>query len=100
MEHVSNEEKAMEFAKYHCANELNLIQTYNAALDTAQWKDEQYEQEKQQWIEKTCEWIKDNATYYAYWEWNGDTYEKEMVFDAECCAEAFIEAIKESMKGE
>lgn len=55
MEHISNEEKAEQIAQYHCANKLSLIQAYNAALDVAEWKDEQHAKEKQQWIIKACD---------------------------------------------
>lgn len=39
---TQNEKKAREIAQYHCANELSLIQSYNAALEAMEWKDEQF----------------------------------------------------------
>lgn len=94
---MTNEEKARELCMAIEPPYIDFIQqNYKTALQAMKWKDEQHKQEKQQWIDKACEWIKDNATYYAYWEWNGDTYEKEVVFDAEECDEAF----KKAMKGE
>ena len=36
---TQNEIKAKEIAQYHCYNELNLIQAYNAALEAMEWKD-------------------------------------------------------------
>ena len=38
---TQNEIKAKEIAQYHCANELNLIQAYNAALEAMEWKQDQ-----------------------------------------------------------
>ena len=52
--------------------------------------------QKQKLIDEACEWIKDNAIYYAHWERNGDTYAREIVFDCEEC----VEALKQSMEGE
>lgn len=92
---MTNEEKANEIAREMLPyNNAEYHACYSSAMQAMQWKDDQHKQEKQQWIEKTCEWIKDNATYYAHWEWNGNTYEKEVVFDAECCVDAFEESIK------
>ena len=62
---MTNEEKANEIAHYHCSSELNLLQAYNSALDMAEWKDEQFAEEKQQLIEKACEWLDKNASGYA-----------------------------------
>lgn len=46
-------------------------------------------------IEKACEWLEDMACYYAHWEYNGDTYEKEVVYDTEKLIEDFKKAMEE-----
>jgi hypothetical protein len=81
---MTNEEKAEQIAQYHCANKLNLIQAYNAALDMAEWKDEEHAKEKQQWIEKACEWLEPVFKDLAGYNCGGD----------------LIEDFKQSMKGE
>ena len=42
------------------------VNAYGACMEMAQWKDEQHEKEKQQWIELTVEWLQKNADNYAY----------------------------------
>ena len=59
----------------------------------AQWAD-QHPKDNLVDIDNVCEFIKNNASYYAYWEWNGDTYEKEVFFDTEKCIDAFKQATK------
>ena len=44
---------------------------------------------KEQMIEKACEWLEDQAAYYSHWEYNGDTYEKEIVVDTDKMIEQF-----------
>lgn len=46
-------------------------------------------------IVKVCEWLKDMACIYAYWEYNGDTYEKEVVYDTEQLIKDFKKAMEE-----
>ena len=46
-------------------------------------------------IKKACEWLQDMACYYAHWEYNGDTYEKEIVYDTEKLIKDFKKAMKE-----
>lgn len=62
-----NEEKALEIVKSFSIVELSSTPIrccQKSALEMAQWKDEQFEAEKQQLIEKACEWLKDNARNY------------------------------------
>lgn len=42
----------------------------------AEWKDEQHSKEKQQWIEKACEWLKDNIHDYYTTGDGGDEFEE------------------------
>ena len=60
---MTNEEKAREIASYRCTSysDYSFTDCAGAALDAMQWKDEQYAKEKQQWIEKACEWLNKNA---------------------------------------
>lgn len=46
-------------------------------------------------IQNACEWLEDMACYYAHWEYNGDTYEKEIVFDTQKFIEDFQKAMEE-----
>ena len=72
---MTNEEKAREVAIKHlpfCG--VPIKECVDAALEMAEWKE-------QQMIDKACEWLKDMSCYYAHWEYNGDTYEQETVFD-------------------
>lgn len=46
-------------------------------------------------IENACEWLEDMACYYAHWEYNGDTYEREVVLDEE----ELIKDFKKAMEG-
>lgn len=60
---------------------------FNAALQAMQWKDEQFEQERQQWIDKACEWIKDNINYYLDWyDWGKCMVNKGELIDDICKA--------------
>ena len=89
---MTNEEKAKEIVKetedffYHNEQERGLA----CALRMAKWKE-------QQMIDKACEWLKDMACYYAYWEYNGDTYEKEVVYDTEKLINDFKKAMEEQL---
>jgi len=84
-----NKAKARELANRTECNGMVCWQCKEyAALETAEWKE-------QQMIEKACEWLEDMACYYAHWEYNGDTYEKEIVFDTQ----KFIEDFQKAMEG-
>lgn len=50
-----NEEKAIEFATSYDGKIISFA--HLAALQMGAWKDEQYKQEKQQWIDKAAEWF-------------------------------------------
>jgi hypothetical protein len=54
----------------------------------ARWADETM-------INNACEWLKDMACIYAHWEYNGDTYEKEIVFYTEKLIKDFKKAMEE-----
>lgn len=60
---ISNEQKASELSAMY---ETSFTQdaSYFSAMRMAEWKDEQFEKDKQQWIEKVCEWIKNNHDKY------------------------------------
>lgn len=57
METISNEQRAMELAYQHCVNNRTADQCYGAALDALEWKDKQFAEQKQQWIEKAWNWL-------------------------------------------
>lgn len=78
MKAISNEEKAKEimnkfygnFMPHYTHNEVFdrcFRARYADILEAMQWKDEQHAQEKQQWIDDACEWIKDNVNSYLDW---------------------------------
>lgn len=68
---MTNEEKANEIARCDCQKHykgFNLCNSYKfheknycsrkaAALEAMEWKDEQFEAEKQALIDKACEWL-------------------------------------------
>ena len=39
------------------------VNAYGACMEMAQWKDEQFAQEKQQLIDKACKWLAVNDSY-------------------------------------
>lgn len=55
---LTNEEKAREIAYTH---PLSWNISYFSAIEMAQWKDEQFTKEKQQTIEKACEFLKNHT---------------------------------------
>lgn len=57
METISNEEKAIEFATSYDGKIISFA--HLAALQAMQYKDEQHEAEKQQWIDKAVQFIND-----------------------------------------
>lgn len=59
---MTNEEKAQDISLQwwsDCGWQLQAA-AYDSAIEAMQWKDEEHAQEKQQWIDKACEWLKDN----------------------------------------
>lgn len=73
---MTNEEKAREVAKKHmpfCG--VPITECIAAALEMAEWKDEQHAKEKQQWIEKACKWLKENIHDYYTTGDGGDEFE-------------------------
>lgn len=68
---MTNEEKAVEIR-----SKLGIYaDAYYGALQMAQWKDKQHKQEKQQWIEKACEWLKPVFKDLAGYNCGGDLIE-------------------------
>ena len=39
--------------------------TYYGALKMAEWKDQQFEEEKKRWIEKACKWFDEEKACFA-----------------------------------
>ena len=65
----ANEQKANEYLYNDVSGYINLSNKnkrdiINAFIKGAEWKDEQFKVEKQQWIDKACEWMKNNMAYY------------------------------------
>ena len=60
---------------------------YHLAMAVAQAKDEEFKAEKQQWIDKACEWLKENASKHIH----GPAY---MFYK-----ESMIEEFKQAMEG-
>lgn len=107
METISNEEKVKEIAENAklplSLNEADdVLRAINicskkgyfksavkyGALTMAQWKDEQYEQQKQQWIEKACKWWEREFLYPTMAQEEIDFYQTK------------IAEFKKEMKGE
>lgn len=82
---MKHEEKAKKIAEFfNMPNGSNcLLPCHQAAMAMAEWM-----------IDKACEWLKDMACYYAHWEYNGDTYEKEVVYDTELLIKDFVKAME------
>lgn len=89
---MTNKEKAIEIASKHERWNQEDDESYGAykgAIEMAEWKERQM-------IQKACDWLEDMACYYAHWEYNGDTYEKEIVFDTKKFIEDFQKAMEEA----
>jgi hypothetical protein len=58
---ISNEQKAREIAERYqtpCHGHGDCeFESYQSAFEAMQWKDEQREKEKQQWIDKAWNWL-------------------------------------------
>jgi hypothetical protein len=75
MEHVSNEQKAIQIAANNRINYyegepgwgVNVSSSekecYESAMQAMQWKDEQFAKEKQKLIDEACEWLAKNDSY-------------------------------------
>ena len=86
---MTNKEKAQEIRnKNVCCVYSDCPNVYSAAMKMAEWKERQM-------MDKACELLKDMACYYAHWEYNGDTYEKEVIYDTE----KLIKDFKQAMEG-
>ena len=82
---MTNEEKAREICSRNadkCVNDChNCVNQFELAniIEMAEWKDEQHTEEKRQWVEKACEWLKDNIhDYYVtceFEEWFDDMFD-------------------------
>lgn len=63
---MTNEEKAREISQQwwsDCGWQLQATAN-DAALEAMRWKDEQHAQEKQQWIEKACEFFNSLSVFF------------------------------------
>lgn len=62
---MTNEIKARQLANYFAGETDNesAACAYHAAIAMAQWKDELHKQEKQQWIDKACEFWEHKFPY-------------------------------------
>ena len=80
MEHISNEQKAMEIAEY--LNQPNgsnsLLECHQAAIQAMQWKDEQHAKEKEEWIKKAYKWCKERVFFPAAFDYDFDGFKKAM----------------------
>ena len=78
---MTNQQKADEICKRHIFDSNH----YDCCMEMAQWKDEQHEKEKQQWIDKACKWLEDKADDYIeeYNGWDGgfDFHQFKMIDD-------------------
>jgi hypothetical protein len=100
MKTISNEQKAIQIAANNRINYyegepgwgVNVSSSeqecYESAMQAMQWKDEQHEKEKQQWIDKVCEWIKEH---------NGDYIS---IVPNDHLTSNFYDDLRKSMKGE
>lgn len=68
-------------------DEVDVKASLEGFIAGAKWSDKTM-------IDKACEWLKDMACYYAHWEYNGDTYEKEVIYDTEKLIEDFRKAME------
>lgn len=96
---MTNEEKAREIIGggcnkkgcRECGGSLSVAEgcvEFRHLKEMSEWKEKQM-------IEKACEWLEDMACYYAHWEYNGDTYEKEVVYDTEKLIKDFKKSMEE-----
>jgi hypothetical protein len=56
---MTNEEKANEICKRHIFDSNH----FDCCMEMADWKDKKHKQEKQQWIDKACEWLFKNTRF-------------------------------------
>ena len=73
---MTNEEKSKEIAQNNRINyyegdigwgdriKSSEEECYDSAMEMAEWKDEQFVQEKEKLIDNVCEWIKNNIHDY------------------------------------
>lgn len=87
---MTNEKKAKELAE---DNEKSYImydgetettsynECYQAAIEMAEWKDKQFQEEKKQLVESIIEWIKENNGVYwrAWMDDSGDFYRGDLM---------------------
>lgn len=68
---MTNFEKAQEISEnfYMPDTGFNREDLYESAMDMAEWKDKQFEEEKKQWFEKAHDWlIKNSSKYVSFYE--------------------------------
>lgn len=82
---MTNEEKAEQIARDMLPyNNAEYHACYNSAIKAMKWKDDEHAKEKQQWIEKACEWFLEQS--FGGWIEQPD--------------DEFIEEFVKAMKGE
>ena len=99
---MTNEEKAREIARFNrefystggTSHKYSDEECYDSAMDMAEWKDEQFVREKEKFIDKACEWIKNNIHDYMM------TRDGEIIdtFDEMDWLDYMFRDLKESMK--
>lgn len=112
METISNEDKAIEIAnkekKYYGNPQYekrdenwSVHECFKSAIQAMQWKDEQHEKEKQQWIERACRYIKKNVCEHINHNPLYKDYKHEEVIGFQLVVdEQFYIDFKKAMKGE
>lgn len=102
---MTNSEKAQEIVNKNFEWISNLVEENNLSkedINQIRFKmyiacQEMAEWEEKQMIDKACEWLEDMACYYAHWEYNGDTYENEVVYDTEGLIKDFKKSMEEQL---
>ena len=87
----TNMEMAQEFAQDRGHDNQSITEAFVAALDMADWKDEQLRAEKEALIDKACKIISDKVGIYI--NFYGDN---DYSFDKQ----GFLRQFKQVMKGE
>ena len=98
---MTNEEKAKEICcTQGCRGFDFCVKTYGNPCDvytncikTAEWKDQQFAEEKKQWIEKAYEWLNNNAG--GYLDYEAAKYGESVELDKESLLEDFKYAMGE-----
>lgn len=75
MENILNIDKAIEIAQKHHVIYDDYYDSIQECIESCreamEWKDERHQQEKQQWLDKACEWWTNNWRKYVMTDRNG-----------------------------